>query len=345
MPDWKELVRRQLVDLNLAPAREAEIVEEFAQHAEDRYRELQSGGTSEAEARRIALEEISGSEMLAKELRAVECVNAPEPVVRGGGLFRDLRYGIRSLRKNLAWTAVVVSVLGIGIGANVAIFTVVDAAFLRPLRLPEPERLVQIQESPPSGELWSVSYPNFLDWERQSRSFESMGIAGGFPETLKMAGRNERIQVDFVSPGFNRTYGIKTVLGRPLTAADDRAGAQPVALLSDRFWKSHFGGDPGVIGRKLILGDKVWMIAGVMAPFQFRTAQAVVPIAFALDKWGLNLREDRSNTGVVARLKPGVSIEQARTEMKLIAARLAKQYPSANGGINAVVVPLRLVEK
>jgi putative ABC transport system permease protein len=113
-------------------------------------------------------------------------------------------------------------------------------------------------------------------------------------------------------------------------------------LLSHRFWQSQFGGDPGVVGRTLIIGDQVWTIAGVMAPFQWqRTAEVFVPIAFAQDKWTLSMRENRSSTGVTARLKPGVTIEQARAEMKLIAAQLAKQYPGANGGVSAVVVPLR----
>ncbi|HSW48673.1 MAG TPA: ABC transporter permease, partial [Bryobacteraceae bacterium] len=212
----------------------------------------------------------------------------------------------------------------------------------RPLRFPEPERLVQIQESPPSGGYTSVSYPNFVDWEKQSRSFESMGMAAVFPETLKGTGGNQRIQAAYVSPRFHQAYGVKPMIGRSLTADDDRAGAPPVVLLSRRFWQSHYGGDPGVLGRTLPLGDRVWTIAGVMPVFRWqRYADVFVPIAFAQDKWTLNLRENRSSSGVIARLKPGVTVEQARAEMKLIAAQLAKQYPGANGGISAVVVPLR----
>jgi putative ABC transport system permease protein len=257
-------------------------------------------------------------------------------------LLEDLRNGIRNLRTNPALTLVIVAVLGIGIGANVAMFTVVDAAFLRPLPLPEPERLVQIQESPPSGGDMPVAYPNFVDWEKQQQSFESFAFAGVFQETLKRNGNNERIRLAYVSPRFHGTYGVNSAAGRLLTAADDTAGAEPVAVLAHQFWQTHFAGDPGVIGRKLIVDDQVWTIAGVSAPFEWnRTVDVFVPVAFALNKWGLNMREQHSNSGVIARLKRGVSLEQARSEMKLIAARLAAQYPGANGGNSVIVVPLR----
>jgi predicted permease len=257
-------------------------------------------------------------------------------------LVRNLRYGLRSLRANLPVTLVILAVLGIGIGANVAMFTVADAAFLRPLRFPEPERLVQLQESPPAGYYMPVSYPNFLDWQKQARSFEALGIAGVWEETLRRAGSNERIPVAYVSEGFFRAYRVPPVLGRTISAADDQTGAAPVAVLSYRLWQTRFGADPGVVGRTVILDHQVWTIAGVMTPFRWnRTADVFLPIAFAQGKYGLSLRENHSSTGVIARLKPGVTLEQARAEMKVIAARLARQYPDSNGGHSAVVVPLR----
>lgn len=257
-------------------------------------------------------------------------------------LYRDVRHGLRGLRGSLGLTLVIVAVLGIGIGANVAMFTVVDAAFLRPLRFPDPDRLVQIQEARPLGGLIPVAYPNFVDWEKQARSFESMGIAGVFEETMRRTGGNERIPVAYVSPGFHRAYGVQAFAGRLMTPADDRAGAAPVALLAYGFWQTHFGGDRDVIGRTVVLDDQAWTIAGVVVPFQWtRSADVFVPIAFGQDKWGLRLREQHSNTGVIARLKPQVSVAQARAEMKVIAARLAKQYPGSNGDNSATVTPLR----
>lgn len=344
MPDWKELIRAQLASLRLAPPREAEIAEELAQHAEDRYRELLSGGTSEDEARRMALEEISQPALLRRELRTVERTNAPEPVVWGPGLLRDLRYGLRSLRKSPAWALLVIAVLAVGIGANVSMFTVIDAAFLRPLRFPEPERLVQIQESGQAGPAHPipVAYPDYEDWEKQSRSFESMGILGVFPETLKRRGGNERVQVGYLTPGLFRAYGLKPALGRFLLPSDNRPDAPLAALLSHRFWQSHFGGTPDVIGRTLIVDDRVWSIVGVMPAYQWhQQADLFAPMTFAHTKWGLNTREQHSNCSVTARLKPGVTVEQARAEMNLIASRLAKQYPGSNASIGALVVPLR----
>ncbi len=255
---------------------------------------------------------------------------------------RNLRYGFRSLRANLPVTLVILAVLGIGIGANVAMFTVSDAVFLRPLRFPEPERLVQIQESPAAGIFIPVSYPDFLDWQTQATSFETLGIAGVWQEMLKRAGGNERIPAAYVSEGFPRAYRLQPVLGRMISAADDQLGAAPVTVLSYQFWQARFGGDPGVVGRTLTLDDQVWTIAGVMPPFHWnRNADVFMPIAFALDKYGLRLRENQNSSGVIARLKPGVTLEQARAEMKVIAARLAKEHPGSNSANKVVVLPLR----
>jgi putative ABC transport system permease protein len=201
MPDWNEEIRRQLADLRLAPAREAEIVEELAQHAEDRYRELLSGGATEAEARRIALEEGGGHELLARELRAVERTDAPEPVVLGAGrkgslltgLGQDLRYGFRTLRKNPGFTAIAMLALALGIGANTAIFSVVNGVLLRPLEYPEPDRLLKIWETTAEFHQASVAYPNFLDWRRESRSFTDMGAYRGDDFNFTGAGEPEQV--------------------------------------------------------------------------------------------------------------------------------------------------------
>jgi putative ABC transport system permease protein len=229
MPDWLEQIRPQLTDLNLAPAREAEIVEELAQHAEDRYRELQSGGATEAEARRITLDEIGVHESLARELRAVERTTTPETVVLGAtgrargkfiaGLVQDLRYGFRTLRKNPGFTAIAILTLALGIGANTAIFSVVNGVLLRPLAYPDPTRLLMIFETNKEFSQSSVAYPNFLDWRRESRSFTNMGVSRDDDFNFTGAGEPERLSGQYVSASLSRPSASHRLWGAPFSPA------------------------------------------------------------------------------------------------------------------------------
>lgn len=201
MPDWEGHIRKHLAGLNLASAREAEIVEELAQHAQDRYQELQLGGATEEEARRATLDELGFHELLARELRAVERPDAPEPVVLGaggrgpilGGLGQDLRYGFRTLRKNPGFTAAAMLALALGIGANTAIFSVVNGVLLQPLSYPDPGRLLRIFETHNEFGGFSVSYPNYLDWRRESRSFADLGTARGADFNFTGTGEPEHL--------------------------------------------------------------------------------------------------------------------------------------------------------
>src|SRR5450759_2944872 len=314
MPDWNEPIRRQLAGLNLAPAREAEIVEELAQHAEDRYRELQSGGATEAEARRITLDELCGHELLAGELRAVERTDAPEPVVLGArskgrllaGLGQDLRYGFRTLRKNPGFTAIAVLALGLGIGANTAIFSVVNGVLLRPLSYPDPSRLLTIYETTAEFSQSSVSYPNYLDWRRESRSFTGMGAYRSHDLNFTGAGEPEQVSGEFVSASLFPVRGVTPFLGRNFLPEEDRQGAACAAILSYGFWKGRFGADPNIFGRTLTLNAASCVVVGVLpADFRFRErAQIYVPI----EQWnsvGLRTRESHPGLKVIGGLTPG----------------------------------------
>ncbi len=350
MPDWKEPIRRQLAGLSLAPAREAEIVEELAGHAEDRYWEILSGGVAEPEARRLALEEIAGHELLSNELRSIERLNAPEPVVLGAegkarllaGLGQDLRYGFRTLRKNPGFTAVAMLALALGIGANTAIFTVVNGVLLRPLAYPEPDRLLVIYETTAEFSQSSVAYPNFLDWRREGRAFADMGTyrTNGFNWTG--AGQPEQISGDYVSASLFPALGVTPILGRSFLPEEDRQGAGCTVMLGNAFWKQRFGGSPDVLGKPLTLNAMSCSVVGVL-PANFRLGDNI-RVYVPIELWNsAELRDRQNHPGLraIGRLKPGVSVEAAQAELASISSALARQYPASNAGHSVKLVRMK----
>jgi len=350
MPDWNEPIRKQLADLNLAPAREAEILEELAQHAEDRYRELLSAGTGEAEARRMALDEIGGHESLVGELRAIERLNAPEPLVLGvrsrgrllASLGQDLRYGFRTLRKNPGFTAVAMLALALGIGANTAIFSVVNGVLLQPLAYPDPGRLMTIHETTKEFAQASVAYPNFLDWRRESRSFTDMGAVRSDDFNFTGRGEPEHLSGEYVSASLFPTLAVAPFLGRSFLPQEDRQGAACMVMLGYGFWKARLGADPNILGKVLTLNAMSCTVVGVLPQdLRFREgAQVYVPIE-QYNSVELRTRESRPGIAVIGRLKPGVTIEAAQAEIASICSGLARQYPKTNAGHGARLVPMK----
>jgi putative ABC transport system permease protein len=256
-------------------------------------------------------------------------------------MFQDLRYGARMLLKQPGFTLIAVLTLGLGVGANTAIFSIVNAVLLRPFPYQSPERLVILQERVASGGGFSPSYPNFLDWRAQSTAFDSISaVRGNESFNFTGAGEPERLQGRIVSAEFFSTLGIKPLLGRDFLAEEDRPGAAPAAILSYGFWRRRFGADPGVIGRQLTLNNQSYAVVGVTpADFQFG-AEADVTVPIGLQAERFKNRGSDPGTGVVARLKPGVSERQAETELNLIAARLEQQYPASNKGRRVLLTPL-----
>src|SRR5580658_5980808 len=347
MPDWNEQIRKQLADLKLAPTREEEIVEELVQHAEDRCRELQTGGTTETEARRITLDELTGHELLARELRSVERTNAPEPVALGAGnkghvlagFVQDLRYGFRTLRKSPGFTSVAILALALGIGANTAIFTVVNSVLLQPLAYSDPDRLLKIFETTSEFSQSSVAYPNYLDWRRESRSFTGMGAYRSDDFNFTGAGDPEQLSGEWVSASLFPVLGATPLLGRNFLPEEDRQGAACSVMLSYGFWQRRFGGDRNILGKSLTLNAASCAVVGVMAGnFHFRDdAQVFIPN----EQWNgveLHSRESHPGLRVIGRLKPGITIQAAQAEMAAIASGLARQYPATNAGHGAQVV-------
>jgi predicted permease len=260
-------------------------------------------------------------------------------------LLQDLRYAARMLRKNLGFTAVAVLTLALGIGANTAIFSVVNTVLLRPLPYPHPNRLVLLGETSQEVPDMSISMADFNDWRAMNTVFESTVAYQADSVTLTGQGQPEELQVRRVTPGLFSTLGVKPILGRPLGPEDDKVGAAPVVMLSDTLWSTKYARDPNVIGKQLTLDGEAFTVIGVLPSSHFHESWHPFDVFTSLwrleDQFGGEDRRD-SHPGIYAYalLKPGVTVEQARSQLVSIANRLAKQYPKTNLGTSASVTPL-----
>jgi putative ABC transport system permease protein len=255
--------------------------------------------------------------------------------------WQDLRHGLRTLKKWPGYAAVAILTLGLGVGANTALFTVVNSVLLRPLTFPDPSRLVLIEERS-QYPTFSTSYENYKDWRDQSHSFESMQAFCPASLTLNGVGEPEQLIGRYITSGFFPLLGVRPAAGRDFLPEEDRPDGAPVAIISYGLWQRRFGGSKDWIGKTITLDSKPYALIGV-APqnFQFlRSTDVFLPF----EPWAKTLPDDRNwHPGVfpIGRLKPGVSLEQARAEMKGIAQRLEKQYPIYNTGTSADVIRLQ----
>ncbi|MDT7806515.1 MAG: hypothetical protein QOJ70_328 [Acidobacteriota bacterium] len=258
-----------------------------------------------------------------------------------GTLWKDVRFAARMLWKNRAVTAVAVIALALGVGANTAVFSVVNAVLLKPLPYKDPGRLVRMSEDSERMPLMSVSYPNFLDWRAQQTVFERMAAMQPASYNLSGEGEAERLQGRNVSPEFFSVLGVEPALGRTFTEEENAPGRGRVAIISHGLWQRRFGGDRNIIGRALTLNGEPYTVVGVTPPnFLYGVPTEVfVPIGSVADKMML-MRGNHPGIYVLARMKPGVTVEGAREEIKTIAARLAAQYPDSNTGNTAALQPL-----
>src|SRR5262245_57009927 len=354
MPEWKEEIRQRLANLKLAPAREAEIVEELSQHLEDRYAESLTRGATPDEAYRAALAELSESDSLARELLRVERQVTQEPIVPGSNrrsnmfvdLWQDVRYGLRTLGKRPGFTAVVVFTLALGIGVNTTIFTIFNL-FLRPLQVKDPDTIVRLEyrAAKPWGE-GRYSFPDYVHFRDNARSYAGLIASDGNVFLLNNESPEpQRVFVMFVSDNFFSELGAGLSLGRTFTAEENRApGQNPVVVLSYYFWQRHFAGDPQVVGRTLRFHGKSFTIIGVTARnfvgLGFETPDVWAPLLMRaemttewVDAWRKGNGIDAHDTrwlSVYGRLKPGVTLEQARAEADLLMSQLVSAYPEVN---------------
>jgi putative ABC transport system permease protein len=256
-------------------------------------------------------------------------------------LLQDLRYAFRLLAKSPGFTAIAILTLALGIGANTAIFSVVNGVLLRPLSFRDPSRLVIVAEKSPFPTI-STSYQNFVDWRDQSRSFESMEGTRSTGLSLTGAGDPELLTARMATAGLFPLLGVEAREGRTFLPAEDKAGSAPVVLLTYGLWQRRFGGSREIIGKPITLDSRPYTVVGVL-PSGFQLLQPTdVFVPFV--PWAVTLPDDRNwHPGIIAlaRLKPGVSRETARAEMVGITKRLEQQYPDYNTGTSADVVGLQ----
>jgi putative ABC transport system permease protein len=257
-------------------------------------------------------------------------------------IWQDLRYGVRMLLKNPGITFVVILALALGIGANTAIFSVVDAVLLRPLPYPESDRLVFLNETSKAMDEISISYPNFTDWRNQNHVFEKIGVYNRDSYNLTGAGEAERIVTGQVSADLFAALRVNPAMGRLFTNDEDKPGASPVVVLSYPLWQRCFGGQANVLNQPLTLNAKSYTVIGIMPQgFQFPSrVEMWVPVGQLSGEASWQLRGNHPGLYGVGRLKPGVTFAQAKAEMDAIGANLEKQYQDSNAGNGVGVRPL-----
>jgi len=360
MPDWKNEIREHLAGLRLAPTREVEIVEELAQYLEDCYQELLANGHTEVDARRKALQELNESDLLTRELNKIERQVKHEPVALGArrinlfsDLFRDLRFGVRMLAKSKGFTIVAVLSLALGIGANTALFSVVDAVLFKTLPVPEPERLVLFEweagrQFRTSGMSGTSSVPQAPGrralslfrhdvFEKMRQAAQTHATDSPLSDLFAFAPIREMNTVigdhaeivdgQAVSGGYYAGLRIQPNIGRAINYEDDKPGAPPVVVLSHEFWQERFGANPAIVGQTLTLNKQAFTIIGVTPAGFTGTLQVDYHPAFTIPFAGEPLlRGERSNLGtkesggvwwinLMGRLKPSATLEQARDSL------------------------------
>jgi len=290
-----------------------ELQEEILAHLELAEHDALSRGLMPDEARQAARRNFGGIEQMKEDQRDNRSVRWME------NLLRDFRYGLASLARDPGFAAITIGLLALGIGANSAMFSIVDAVLLKPLPFPNPERLVRVWESTPNGHNGTTTL-TFLDWKRQTDIFEALSAEGAFRAALTTSGDPARVSGKVVSADYFEVFGVKAQIGRTFAPGEDQPGAARVVVLSHAFWRTHFAADPGVLNRDLMLDGEPHTVIGVLPAGAFDRDEAVVwkPMIFAPDQ--MNRRQHW--LAPVGRLRAGVSLDQARAKMNMLRASL-----------------------
>jgi putative ABC transport system permease protein len=360
MPNWNHIVREHLAVLRLPPEREIEIVEELALHLEAAYEEALADGLSAAEAETRAL--------WSYDWRLLECelsrAERPAParawrpslelIERKGGmrmesLLQDLRFGARMLVKNPGFTLIAVLTLTLGIGANTAIFSAARDVLLRPLPFPEPERLIGIRESKVGeGHSNPLAWRSFFAFRDQARTLEAIAAYINWNPDVERDDGAVRVLGAAVSHGYFRVMGVRPLLGRDFTAEDDRPDAPPTVILSYELWQQMYGGAADALGQTLRIDGKSYAVIGVAPAVGFDGKGVGGQLGWrgVWTAWQVNETKMQNNPGramrVNARLKPGVTLAQARAELETLMAGLKRDYPATHGpDIGVYAAPLK----
>jgi putative ABC transport system permease protein len=343
-PDFRALVRARIGAVPVEPMREADIVDELAQHVADDYADLVASGLAEADAIARALAPLDHPARIAAEIGRADrprdagrLVSLDEPAAPGGPvagtLAREVRYAIRLLVRAPGFAAAAIVTLALGIGANAAIFSVVRAVVLKPPPYRDPARVVVFLNSTATapGAITSSSLPDYEDWQRQLTSFETLGLLSGWTFNVTGLDLPERVFGARVSGSLFPTLGTPPLLGRAIEPDDDRPDRSEVLVLGYRVWQRLFGGDRAVVGRAVMLEGRPHVIVGVMPPrFRFPTDDTEMWAAIRDNMTSM----PRNGRFMVAagRLKPGVTVASAQAEVDALTAQLQAAYPETNKG-------------
>lgn len=332
MPDWKKEITQRLARLKLAPTRESEIVEELAQHLDDRYQELLTDDVSATEAEQLTLAELSADELFARELQRVERKTPPEPIVSGtnrrtnmvADIWKDLRYGFRMLLKRPGFTAIAVITLALGIGASTAIFSAVNPILFESLPYPDASQIVTIADD--FGTIDSsvgVTFGNYHELVQRSRFFTAIAVIRPWRPALTGPAEPERLEGQRVSASYFNVLGVSPALGLNFNSSDDVPNGPGLVIISESLWQRRFNGESAIVGRHVTLNGSDFTVVGVM-PRAFENVLSPKVEVWSLLQYDTSLpsfegREWGHHLKMIGRLKPGVGIDQARSELNTIA--------------------------
>jgi len=321
--------------------KETELDDEILSHLDLLTEQKVKEGMSPEEALRSARIELGGVEQIKEQVREARMGAWLDT------LLQDIRFGFRMLRKNPSLTAIAILTLTLGIGANTALFSVVNSVLLRSLPYPRPEQLVVLSEKKAGFDRSSISYPNFLDWQRTTSTLSSIAAYRGEDFFITGTGEAERVPVGMVSAGFLEVLGVAPVRGRFFTREEDRLGTESVAVISAGLWRRKFGSVPDIVGKRITMNGASYTIVGVVpASFYFqasnydRAKDVYIPIGQNTSSVFYH-RDVHPGIRAIGRLKPGVTLAAAQADMDRIARNLAMTYPDADEGAGIGILPLK----